>query len=200
MDARRGPRDFDPAAVARAEAAAWTAYYRHEWRAFLRAAVGMVSEAFGMSRPATLRGAYHVLRANQLWAPVPDNDPAGARDQMRRFYALVSRSGGLSLDPARAAELEVAWWRAHREHQYGDDTRREELVGALTDLYSYVYGAPRDVVRPAAEARVRAMDHSDAWVAAGHELPDPRVEEVARALRHSYAALLTAVSEGRSSG
>jgi hypothetical protein len=34
---------------------------------------------------------------------------------MRRFYALLKASEGARFDPARAAELEVEWWRAHRE-------------------------------------------------------------------------------------
>ena len=38
----------------------------------------------------TLYGAWLVLRANQLWAPQPDNDPDGARRTMQRFYALVA--------------------------------------------------------------------------------------------------------------
>ena len=58
---------------------AWAAYYRHEWRTFLTAAVGMVGAGFGMGRRKTLYGAYLVLRANQKWAPYPDNDPDGAR-------------------------------------------------------------------------------------------------------------------------
>jgi hypothetical protein len=40
----------------------------------------------------TLQGAWLLLRASQLWAPVPDNDPDGARACMRRFYALVGLS------------------------------------------------------------------------------------------------------------
>jgi len=75
-----------------------------------------------------LQGAYCVLRANQVWAPYPDNDPDAARDLMRRFYALVVKDSDLSLDPVKAAELEVEWWRLHREHQYGVIGEDEPLV------------------------------------------------------------------------
>ena len=57
-----------------------------------------------------------MLRANQKWAPFPDNDPDAARALMAGFYRLL----GQPIDPVRAAELEVEWWRAHRENQYDD--------------------------------------------------------------------------------
>src|SRR5690348_12270598 len=115
-----GARDFDAVALGNAETDGWAAYYRREWRTFLRAAVAMVRIGFGMSRRRTLYGAYLVLRANQVWAPYPDNDPDRARAFMRRFYALVKRDGGLALDPIEAARREVEWWRVHRLHQRED--------------------------------------------------------------------------------
>ena len=191
--ARRGPRTFDAVAIGHAETDTWVAYYRHEWVTFLRGAVRMVGEGFGMNRRATLTGAWLVLRANQAWAPFPDNDPDQARDLMRRFYALVMTEAGLTLDPRRASELEVEWWRVHREHQHegGPD---ESLVDALVELYTYVYAADRDVVHPAARARVDAMAYSDRWVAAGCHLDDPLLAAERRALVASYSALLDAVS------
>ena len=49
------------------------------WLTLLRASLGLTREAFGLSLPDTARGGWWVLRANQLWAPYPDNDPDGAR-------------------------------------------------------------------------------------------------------------------------
>ncbi|HEU5265119.1 MAG TPA: hypothetical protein VFU35_00405 [Jatrophihabitans sp.] len=109
-----GARDFDAVALGTAEFDGWVAYYRREWRAFLRAAVSMVRIGFGMSWPRTVRGAWYVLRANQIWAPYPDNDPDRAREYMRRFYALVVADGQLRIDPVEAARREVEWWRVHR--------------------------------------------------------------------------------------
>ena len=127
MGRRSGPRSFDPVVLGNREADAWSAYYRREWRRVLVAAVGMVSTGFGMGPVKALIGAFHVLRANQLWAPYPDNDPDGARSSMRRFYALVAADHGLDLDPVRAAELEVEWWRLHREHQHDPDVPERAL-------------------------------------------------------------------------
>ncbi len=190
---RRGPRTFDPEVIGNAETRAWASYYRHEWRPFLKAAVGMVREGFGMGPLRTLQGAYLVLRANQKWAPYPDNDPEAAARYMRRFYALVMREGDIRLDPDEASQLEVEWWRRHREHQYGVVGEDEPLVEALVDLYSYVYDVPGDAVREAARQRVLAMQHSDAWVKAGCALEDPLLAQEREALLASYRALRAAV-------
>jgi hypothetical protein len=189
---RSGPRSFDAVALGNRETDAWASYYRHEWRRFLVAAVGMVGVGFGMGPSRTLAGAWHVLRANQLWAPYPDNDPDGARAAMTRFYSLVAGDLGAPIDPVRAARLEVEWWRIHREHQYDASVPGDLLVEALVDLYSYVYSAPRQSVRAAAVNRVEAMDLSDRWVENGRSLDDPLLAAERLKLVASHAALLDA--------
>jgi hypothetical protein len=121
--------------------------------------------------------------------------------------------------PVRAAELEVHWWHLHRAHQYdsqqhdslqheshehdsqqhdghrqGQAATRDELEQAVVDLYSHVYGAEPETVRPAAQNRVEAMDLSDRWVAAGRDRADPLLAAERRALVASYSALFDAVS------
>jgi hypothetical protein len=187
-------RSFDPRKVGQLECDAWVTYYRREWLRFLRSAVALTRHTFGLSWPATLRGAWLVLRANQLWAPFPDNDPDGARRAMRRFYELVAREYGESFDPARASELEVEWWRVHREHQRGPAGVDEgALIDALSVLYAYVYGVDESDVRLAAEQRALAMRYSDRWVEEGCHVESPLVPAERAALVRSYAGLLAAV-------
>ena len=195
----RGPLTFDPVVIGGLECDAWVAYYRRDWRHFLTAAVRMVDAGFGMGPRRTLLGAWYVLRANQVWAPYPDNDPVAARKHMRRFYALVAASGHPSLEPVRAAELEVQWWRVHRLHQREGSVTNAELIDALAALYSFVYELPAAAVIPAATFRAEAMDRSDDWVAAGRDLADPRVQEEHRLLVASYTALRDAI-DGKSAG
>src|ERR1700758_3899314 len=90
-------RSFDPVRLADLEYRAWVGYYLRRWPQVLKASVGLVSVGFGLGWYRTLYGAWLVLRANQLWAPYPDNEPARAQACMKRFYALVSRTYG---DPA----------------------------------------------------------------------------------------------------
>lgn len=186
-------RSFDPVRLGTLERDAWAAYYLRRWRPFLVAAVGLVRVGFGMPWPRTVRGAWLVLRANQVWAPYPANDPAAARDLMTRFYALVAQYHGLGLDPAEAARREVAWWQAHRDLQHaagtGAPVRPQDLVDALADVYAYVYGAEPGLVTEAARCRAAAMQLSDAWVAAGCPPEDPRLEAGRDLLVRGYAAL-----------
>jgi len=185
---------FDPVSVGNHEADAWAAYYRREWGRFLFAAVAMVGAGFKMGPVRTLIGAGYVLRANQLWAPNPDNDPDAARESMRHFYAMVARNGDLTFDPAHAARLEVEWWRLHRDHQHGGTAEVSQLQAALVALYAYVYGAEPSTMNEAARWRVRAMDISDRWVAAGCDLDDPLLLDERRSLVASYTNLREAAS------
>ena len=201
-------RSFDPVRLADLEYQAWVGYYLRQWRRVLMASVGLVRVGFGLGWFQTLHGAWLVLRANQLWAPYPDNDPERAVACMRRFYALIARVHGEPADPAKAAELEVDWWRAHREGQHGagrhgDDPTAgggepaEELVESLTRLYRYLYNEPEPAVRPAAVHRARAMDLSDEWLRQGCQ-PDSELLPLEHAaLVRSYAALLAAVHHHR---
>jgi hypothetical protein len=187
-------RSFDPRRVGGLECDAWVAYYRREWLTLLRASILLTRHTFGLPWAATMHGAWLVLRANQLWAPFPDNDPAGARRAMERFYGLVARHHHEQFDPARAAELEVEWWRVHRHHQHdAAEGNVQPLVDALAALYSYVYRVSEAEVRVAAEQRALAMDISDQWVEAGCELTSPLLGQERAALVRSYAGLLAVV-------
>ncbi len=191
-------RAFDPVRLGRQESGAWAAYYQRRWGAVLLGAVGMVRSGFRMPWPRTLLGALYVLRANQVWAPYPHNDPAAAQRLMQRFYALVARTHGGPADPAASARLELAWWRVHRELQrerpHDDDA---PLTDALTALYAYVYDQPEADVRAAAALRAAAMRTSDAWVAAGHDPASPLLAQLESTLVRGYAALLSAVHRPR---
>jgi hypothetical protein len=186
---------FDPVVLGDRECDAWVHYYRREWAPFLRDSLGLVSEGFGLGPRRTLVGAWLVLRANQVWAPYPDNDADAAREYMRRFYALVVADGSLELNPVEAARREVQWWHIHRVHQREDDVTETELVDAVAHLYGYVYAVPEETVGEAARLRVAAMALSDTWVQAGCSLTDPTLVEERRTLIASYSALRAAIDE-----
>ena len=190
-------RAFDPRLVGSLETTAWVTYYRHEWVSFLRAAVSLTRHTFGLPWPQTLHGAWLVLRANQLWAPFPDNDPEGARAAMERFYTLVGDRHGEAFDAVTASRLEVEWWRVHREHQHDSGSGDDEgpLIDALAALYAYVYSADETAVRPAGAFRAEAMRYSDRWVREGCSMASHLIERERAALIRSYAALLAAVHQ-----
>jgi hypothetical protein len=191
-------RSFDPRSVGTHECRAWETYYRRKWAAFLVASVGMVRAAFEMNWVRTIVGAWLVLRANQKWAPVPNNDPDAARAIMKRFYQLLVTSERESFDPGVAAELEVEWWRAHREAQHADGSEPDpRLIAALRDLYAYCYSVEPTAVELAASLRAEAMVLSDRWVASGCDPRAPALAHERALLVRSYAALLAAVHRPR---
>ena len=178
------------------ESALWIAYYRREWLAFLRYAVFLIRGVFGLPWPSTVRGSWFLLRATQLWAPSPDNDPVAARLAMERFYRLLKQHNDEPFDPAEAARLEVEWWHVHREHQHNNaDVDEQALVDALAALYAYALGLPDAAVRLAAEQRAVAMRYCDQWVRAGCDLESSLIAQKRAALVRSYAGLLAAVGQ-----
>lgn len=188
-------REFDPVQVGSFEAAAWVAYYQRRWGTFLRSSIGLVRAGFAMPWPRTVLGAWLVLRANQVWAPYPDNDPDGARAAMLRFYRLVARTHNEPFDLAEAARREVEWWRVHRYLQReAPDGSVEPLVDALAALYSHVYAVPEESVRDAARYRAEAMVISDRWVAAGCDPDSPDITAERDELIRGYALLRDAVA------
>lgn len=187
------PRPFDPDHLAELECAAWIAYYRRHWLRLLVAAVGLLRGGLGMSWARTACAAWFALRAIQLWAPIPGNDPDGAQRYMRRFYRLVKATHGRPWDPDESARLEVEWWRVHRVAQLASPEAWSELVHALARWYSSVFGVAESAVCAAAVHRCRAMAISDQWVAEGRR-PDSKLLALERAaLARSHAALLAAV-------
>jgi hypothetical protein len=173
----------------------WVAYYQRRWTRVLTGLVRLLQLGFGTDWARALRGAWLMLRATQLWAPFPDNDPDGARACMRELYELIRLRYGEPADPARAAVLEIDWWRLHRERQYAPDPADtgDELIQSVIRLYSYLYGVTEASVRPAAVHRVRAMDLSDQWVREGCLPGSPLLPLERAALVRAYAALLAAV-------
>jgi hypothetical protein len=172
----------------------WVAYYRREWIRFLRAAVLVIRQVFGLSWLSTVRASWFLLRATRLWVPYPDNDAAGARRAMERFHRLLKQQSGEPFDPAEAAQPEVEWWRLHRIHQHsnaGSDGRA--LVDALAALYAYAFWVPDTAVRIAAEQRAQAMRYCDQWVRAGCDLQSSLIAHKRAALARAYASLAAAV-------
>ena len=188
-------RSFDPFDIAELEYRMWVSYYLRRWTQVLWATVSLLRLGFGMDLVLILRGTWLMMRAVRLWAPIPDNDPDGAQAYMCELYELVRSRFGEPADPARAAALELDWWRVHRERQYMADPaeRSDELVESVIRLYSYLFGETEAAVRPAAIHRVEAMDLSDQWVREGCPPDSSLLSHERAALVRAYAALLAAV-------
>ena len=128
-----------------------------------------------------------IARAEMAAAPVPNNDIPTAESYMRRFFHLVRQVHRLDFDVDQAARLEVNWWVVHR--RLSGQAENRELVQALVDYYSCVFGLPAARVEPAAYHRAQAMLYSDRWVRAGRQNGSTLLEQEEAALLRSYSEL-----------
>lgn len=158
-------RNFDPLKLAHYEKENYVAYYQKDWWKLLRVSVGMVKEAFALTWPQAIYGAYLVARGEIAFAPFPENDGPKAEACIERFYRFIRNVHREDFDVKRAAKLEVNWWIVHRK-LFGN-AANQELVDALADLYSEAYGIERAKIREAARLWAAGMLYSDLWVNAG---------------------------------
>lgn len=185
-------RHLDPRKLAHYEKENYVAYYEKNWLKLLRASVGMVKEAFGLSWLQAIYGAYLVARAEIAFAPFPKNDVPLAEAFTRRFYRFIKNIHREDFDVERAAHLEVNWWSVHRK-LFGN-AENQELVEALTCLYEEIYGAGSARFKEAAYQRARGMLYSDLWVNEGKPTGSPLLVKEEEALYHGYKALKEAIN------
>jgi hypothetical protein len=168
------------------------AYYEKNWLKLLRMSVGMVKEAFGLSWPQAIYGAYLVARAEMAFAPFPDNDVPRAIAYVRRFYQFIKNVHQEDFDVEQASQLEVNWWSIHRE-LFGNK-ENQELVEALKCLYEEIYGADLEKFKEAAHQRALGMLYSDLWVNQGKPAGSPLLAQEEEALYQGYKALKEAIN------
>ena len=185
-------RNLDPRKLARYEQENYVAYYQKDWLKLARVSVGMVKEAFGLSWPQAIYGAYLVARAEIAFAPFPQNDIPLAEAYVRRFYQFIKQVHREDFDVERAVKLEVSWWSIHRR-LFGN-YENQELVDALTCLYEEIYGAESDKFKEAAYYRALGMLYSDLWVNEGKPAGSPLLVKEEEALYEVYRALKEAIN------
>ena len=185
-------RNLDPRKLAHYEKENYVAYYQKDWLKLLRVSVGMVKEAFGLSWPQAIYGAYLIARAEIAFAPFPNNDIPRTEAYVRGFYKFIKEVHKEDFDVERAVKLEVHWWAVHRR-LFGN-AENQELVEALKCLYEEVYGAESDKFQEAAYQRAKGMLYSDLWVNQGKPAGSPLLEQEEQALYQGYKALKEAIN------
>jgi hypothetical protein len=164
-------RNLDPRKLAYYEKENYVAYYQKNWLRLIRVSVSMVREAFGLSWPQAIYGAYLMARAEIAFAPFPKNDIPLAEAYVRRFYEFIRKLHQEDFDVERATKLEVNWWSIHRK-LFGNE-QNQELVEGLTCLYEEIYGTPSEKFKEAAYQRAMGMLYSDLWVNQGKPANSP---------------------------
>ena len=148
-------RSFDPRRVGRLECAAWVTYYRREWLKFLRARrrphAPHVRAAVARDRCAAPGSCCAPTSSGRR---TPTTIPTARGAAWSASTGSWPHATARRFDVARAAWLEVEWWRVHRDVQRREIGDEEALADALAALYAHVYAvAPTDVRGAAAAAR-----------------------------------------------
>lgn len=150
-------RDFNPAAIAQHEAAAWKAYYAGEWFQLFSEVYQVGANEYGLALGDSLRLGYHAARSAWIFrtGKLPERT-AAAEIEIRPFYQIISERSGLKFDNTRVAKLEVAWWEMRRQLRPG-----EAWAQTIAEQSGLVFDRPAESFLPATRLRVEAMQYRD---------------------------------------
>lgn len=179
--------DFNPDMIARLEATGWKAYYAREWARAFVLLVRLLQEQVHIPFPKSVLAAYYFVQAEILFAP-QDNAHRleGAREYLRKCYALAAAANDNAYDPATAADRELDYWIVHRELSNARNPDKTRLVDSLAALHAVVFGGSPEIMRPSAEHRTIACNHVDEITSRRSPNPDEDWRQAYFHLRRCY--------------
>ncbi|MCX7869728.1 MAG: hypothetical protein N2322_07225 [Terrimicrobiaceae bacterium] len=179
------PLSIKPAEAARIEAQMWRDYYEGRWWRLAFGSFEMARRQFGFSAMDALRLGWHAARAARKFRH--DTHSPESVAELVGYYRVVSGRAPNLRDPARAAELEVKWWRQRREA-----ASPEVYAWTIAELAAAVHGGNASSFYPASLARARAMAWRDARRHGG--MGDEEWGEVARQLEEAWRLFRVALA------
>jgi hypothetical protein len=178
---------FDPRRLAYYEKENYVAYYRKRWLRLLFVSIAMIKEAYQLSLPQAVYGAYLVAQAEMAAAPFPNNDIPRAEAYMRRLFLFLKQIYAFPFDVAATAHQEVNWWVVHR--RLFAQENNQEVIDALAGAMAAFLGKPAQVFMEAAEQRARGILYSDQWVRSGIDESSPLLHLEEEALGAGYSRM-----------
>ena len=173
---------FDPDRMAEMDTAMWRDYYDKKYLALFSELYALSREQFGFSPLDSLRIAVSAARAAKTFQPTASRAAAEAAvPDLANYYGLLAKAAPKPFDVSKAAELELDWWQARREHVSPEDYG---LTIARTS--SLVYGIDNAKLREAGILRAKAMAYRDAH---GDDMTEADWAAINLQLRASYNAL-----------
>jgi hypothetical protein len=150
---------FDPDEVARLETAMWRSYYDRRRLSLFGQLVALLRDQFHLQPLRSVALAALAARAAAVFQVGASHaDYRRALPYLERYYAGIRAVSEVPFDPARAAELELAWWIVHRE---ADEHPPGDLEAALADLAAELYQVPAGRCLVHAARRAEAMTIRD---------------------------------------
>lgn len=150
-------RGFDPAVMARIEAASWRHYYEKNWPALFGDLYQGARGQYGFSPCHSCKIALHAARAARVFQPARNCAEADAAIPALVDYFKVIRNGsGETFDVNAAAKQELEWWQLRREGRTWQEFGQAIAVATAT-----VYSQPPTVLEPGSLKRAEMMDLRD---------------------------------------
>jgi hypothetical protein len=153
-------RAFDPAGMARLEAAMWRDYYEKRYPALFYHLYEVSRTQFGFAPLAAFRIALSAAQAARTFQPTHSREEANAAlPQLLAYYGLLAAAAPMAFDAGEAARLELDWWQARREavgpRDYG-------VTAATVAALTYGRSADDPTMRQSGISRAEAMAYRDA--------------------------------------
>jgi len=178
--------DFDPAEVARLEAAMWRSRQSGDAGALFRLTAERLRAQFHLPFLRSYSAAYAMARASYLF------DRGRARSEYERvvphltsYFAAIQRVNRAGFEPARVARLDLEWWIVRRQRT---ERPPEDLEIAIAAVDGALYGVAPGTLQDHAQLCAEALAVRDAGTSVGgvEAVNWRQVEEL---LRQSWTAL-----------
>lgn len=166
----------------------WRSYYDHRWGALALDGLRVSCGQYGFSW-------WDGARASFLAAKAALHFRGGTEDPrclplLERYYATLADSLGAEFDVAKAARLELEWWRQRRR-----GLGPGEYAGSIAANVAEVYGLSPAALREASRLRAEAMDYRDRH-GRGRDMGEEHWNEVGLRLEQAYRELKRAADQG----
>ena len=184
-------REFDPAEVARLEAAMWRSYYERQRVTLFNQLAELLRTQYHMTPLRSNQVAYYGANAAFVFKQGRQRpDYEKALPDLVKFYAAIRQTSDIPFDVDRAARLELEWWIIHRQrtqHPPGD------LEKALADLQAEIYHVPVERLMEHGRLRAEAMTIRDTK-AEGGGVTETDWARISELLGESWRSLAKAVT------
>ncbi len=150
-------REFQPSEFALREANAWRAYYEERYLTLFWQVFQVTHEQYGFSLRDSIRVSFYAARGGARFRKSnKPEDIAFIRQELEKYYQVVSETSHRPFDYKKAAVLELQWWQQRRKK-----LPPEEWAKTISQQCEIIYGEPYEVFMPSVRLRVAAMADRD---------------------------------------
>lgn len=179
---------FDPQKLAFRETAMWRDYYDRQYASLFFDVYRSARSEFRFSPLDSFRIALSAAHAARLFQPTTSREEAKiALPPLEVYYSLLRKGAPADFDSDKAAQLELDWWQARREHALPSDYGK-----TIAETSSLVYGAENPAIAESGLLRAEAMAYRDAH---SSKMTDGDWQSVTKQLATAYGKLKEGITK-----